>query len=171
MNSLTRPVFYCTEGIYGEYRVASLATEGCGVYSVASMTVRNHIYAKWLQCTGCLQHPEHGLLVAPLMDVSKGRNVYRWWGGFVSPPCSQKTLSSVSLLLKSILHTALIKRTIGRAVFCFCDCWVRRGWRWERQGCHSVPMGKLFAPWHNSSSKYVSFGSSFYGSAALPACH
>lgn len=31
--------------------------------------------------------------------------------GIVSPPSSQKSLSSVSLVLKSILHSALIKRT------------------------------------------------------------
>ena len=112
MHSWTKNVFYCTEGIYGEYRVASLGTGECGVYSVVSVTVRNHIYAKWLQGTSCLQQPEYGVLVASLMDASKGRNIYRWWWWDCLPSLFPEKLKLCqSLLLKSILHSALIKRT------------------------------------------------------------
>lgn len=113
MNSWTRHGFYCSEDIYGEYRIASLGTGECGVYSVASMTVRNHIYAKWLQGTSCPQQPGHGVLVASLMNASKGRNVYRWWWcwGLSLLLFPEKLKLCQSLLLKSMLHSALIKRT------------------------------------------------------------
>lgn len=67
----------CTQGIYGEYSVASLGTGECGVYSLVSMTVREDVYAKCLQGTSSLHQPEHGVLVASLMDASKEGNVYR----------------------------------------------------------------------------------------------
>lgn len=39
--------------------------------------------------------------------------------GIVSSLCFQENFSSVSLLLKYLLHSALIKRTIGRTVVFF----------------------------------------------------
>lgn len=111
MHSWTRHVFYCTGGIYGEYRVASLGTGECGVYSFVSMTDRNHSYAKWLQGTSCLQQPEHGVLVASLMDASREEMPTGGGGGRDCLLSLFPEKLKLCLLLKSILHSALIKRT------------------------------------------------------------
>lgn len=163
--------FYCSQGIYGEYSVASLGTEECGVYILVSMTVKEDVCAKCLQGTSSLHPPEYGVLVASLINASEEGNVHKGWWEFSSLYVARKNFSSVRLLLKYILHSALIKRTVGRTVVFFCNCWVRRGWRWETQGCHSGPMGKQFATWHNSFFQYLSSGSSLYGLATLSTFH
>lgn len=82
---LNQTFCYCMEGICGEYRVSSLGTGECGVFSVVSLADRNRIYAKRLQGASHLQQPEHGVLVASLMVVSKGRNIFPTGGGGVCP--------------------------------------------------------------------------------------
>lgn len=144
--------FYCTEGVSGVCRVANLGTGEWGFYIFVSVMVRSPIYAKLLQgTTSCLHHPERRVLVAWRIDASK-----RSTGGggrACLPFLVQEELQFCQVFCWNPYHILpLIKGTVGRAVVCFCDCWVRKGWRWEVQSCHYVPVGKLFAPWHNGSS-------------------
>lgn len=158
---------------HGEYSVASLGAGECGVYSPVSMTVREDICAKCLQSTSSLQastSQNMGLLVASLMDGSKEGNVYRGWWPLSSLHVPRKNFSCQS---STEIYTTfcLSKKNYRKNCAFSCNCWVRRGWRWETQNCHSGPMGKQFTAWHNSFSQYLSSGSSLYGLANLSTFH
>lgn len=115
--------------------LVNLSIREWGVYIFVSVVVRSLTYAKDYRVPATR---------AQLTGASKRRNEYGWlWG--LSPlmnqgnfELSQKKLE-LSLLLNFVLHSTL---TEGRAMVGFCDCWVRRGQRWEALPCHCVPMGK-----------------------------
>lgn len=65
--------------------------------------------------------------------------------GIVSSLCFQENFSSVSLLLKYLLHSALIKRTIGRTVVFFLQPLSQEGV--EMRNSSVV----ILVPWESSS--------------------
>lgn len=104
------------------------------------------------------------------MDGSKEGNVYRGWWPLSSLHVPRKNFSCQSST--EIYTTFCLSKENYRKNCAFsCNCWVRRGWRWETQSCHSGPMGKQFTAWHNSFSQYLSSGSSLYGLANLSTFH
>lgn len=95
----------------------------------------------------------------------KGRKCLQGMVGIVFSSCSEKKLLLCQSSAETYTTFCLNKENYRK------NYWVRSGWRWEIQGCHSGPMGKQFTAWHNSFSQYLSSGSSLYGLVTLSTFH